>query len=191
MGPSLERSMGAQKRRVFDGLPMETVEIGSGVGANLPYLPAGGTLIALEPNRAMHDRLRAAARLHGVRLELRERTAEQTGLDEASVDCVISSLVLCTVRDPAAVLAEIRRVLRPGGTFRFAEHVAAPDGTATRAVQRLIRRPWAWTFEGCSCERDLERAVRSAGFTRVDVERYRIRSPLLSFNTHIAGVATA
>jgi SAM-dependent methyltransferase len=191
VGPSLEQSMGPQKQRVFRELPPEVVEIGSGVGANLAYIPKGGTLVALEPNRAMHERLHTAARQQGVQLDLRERTAERTGLETASADCVISSLVLCTVRDPAIVLAEVRRVLRPGGTFRFAEHVAAEAGSATRAAQRLLRRPWAWTFEGCSCERDLEAAIRSAGFAHVELERYRISSPLLPFNTHIAGIATA
>jgi ubiquinone/menaquinone biosynthesis C-methylase UbiE len=143
----------------------------------------------VEPNRHMHARLRAAADRAGVRLDLRERLAERTGLADQSVDTVISSLVLCTVQDPDAVLAEVRRILRPGGTFRFVEHVAAPDGTRTRRVQRLLRRPWAWTFEGCSCERDLEGALRASGFARVDVERYRIRTPFLPFNTQIAGVA--
>ena len=191
MGPTLERSLHRQKRRVFAGLPDRVVEIGAGVGANLAYLPAGSALVAIEPNRYMHDRLRDAAREHGVRLDLRDRMAERTGLPDHSVDAVISSLVLCSVHDPAAVLAEIRRVLRPGGTFRFVEHVVAADGTATRAAQRMLRRPWAWTFEGCSCERDLEQAVRAAGFASVEVEHFRIHTPFLPFNTQIAGTARA
>jgi SAM-dependent methyltransferase len=191
MGPYLERSLRRRKQRVFAGLPQEVVEIGSGVGANLGYLPAGATLVALEPNRYMHAQLRAAARRRGVRLDVRERMAEQTGLPDRSVDCVISSLVLCTVEDPAAVLSEILRILRPGGTFRFLEHVVARPGTATRASQRILRRPWAWTFEGCSCERDLEQIIRAAGFATVDIERYRIHTPFLPFNTHIAGTARA
>lgn len=191
MGPYLERSMGRRKRRVFAGLPQQVVEIGSGVGANLAYLPAGATLVAIEPNRHMHAQLRTAARRHGVRLELRERMAERTGLADHSVDAVISSLVLCTVEDPAAVLAEIQRILRPGGTFRFTEHVVARSGTATRSAQRILRRPWAWTFEGCSCERDLEHDIRAAGFAGVEIERYRIHTPFLPFNTHIAGIAQA
>ncbi len=191
MNPYLERSFGDHKRRVFAGLPREVVEIGPGVGANLPYLPAGSTLHAIEPNQYMHAQLRDAAQEHGVQLDLRERMAEQTGLADDSADAVISSLVLCSVQDPEAVLAEIRRILRPGGTFRFVEHVVAPVGTATRAAQRLFRRPWAWTFEGCSCERDLEHMVRDAGFDSVTIDRYRIHSPFLPFNTHIAGIAKA
>jgi len=189
MAPYLEGTLRRRKQRLFADLPEQVVEIGPGVGANLRYLPADGTLIALEPNRYMHPRLRAAAERRGIRLDLQERMAEHTGLDDRSVDTVISSLVLCSVRDPAAVLAEVRRILRPGGSFRFLEHVVARPGTVTRAAQRLLRRPWAWTFEGCSCERDLEAAVRAAGFSSVEVERYRIATPFIPFNTHIAGVA--
>ncbi|QNE35772.1 class I SAM-dependent methyltransferase [Leifsonia shinshuensis] len=189
MDPYIEHHLRPHKQRAFAGLPREVVELGSGVGANLRYLPPGAALIAVEPNRHMHARLRAAAVRAGVRLDLRERLAESTGLPDNSVDTVISSLVLCTVLDPDAVLAEVRRILRPGGAFRFVEHVAAPDGTPTRVAQRLVRRPWAWTFEGCSCERDLEGALRAAGFASVEVERYRVRTALLPFNTQIAGVA--
>lgn len=190
LGPVIELATGSRKRRVFAGLPSEVVELGSGVGANLRHLPAGATLVAIEPNRAMHAGLRAASARHGVRLDLRERLVEQTGLPDASTDAVISSLVLCSVRDPDAVLAEVRRILRPGGSFRFAEHVVAPRRGLTRLAQRVLRRPWAWTFEGCSCERDLEGAIRAAGFARVEVERFRVRTPFIPFNTHIAGVAT-
>ena len=191
MGPYLERNLRRHKRRVFAGLPRTVVELGSGVGANVRYLQPGSTLIAIEPNLPMHRRLRTAAERHGVRLDLRASVAEQTGLPGGSADSVISSLVLCTVADPAGVLAEVRRILRPGGTFRFVEHVAAPAGTVTRAFQRALRRPWAWTFEGCSCERDLAGLVRAAGFARVDLEPYRLHTAFIPFNTQIAGVAHA
>jgi len=191
MGPYLEWHLRRRKRRVFAQLPSTVVELGSGVGANLRHVPERSTLIAIEPNPHMHPRLRAAAAKRGVRLDLRERMAEQTGLPEHSVDAVISSLVLCSVADPAAVLDEVRRILRPGGAFRFVEHVVARPRTFTRWTQRVLRRPWAWTFEGCSCERDLEAVVRAAGFSSVEVERYRVHTPFVPFNTHIAGVATA
>ncbi|MFG1603436.1 class I SAM-dependent methyltransferase [Actinoplanes sp. NPDC049265] len=191
LGPYIDRSVRRHKQRVYADLPSTVVEIGAGVGANLRYLAPGTTLIAIEPNRPMHGRLAAAAGRRGVRLDLRERVAERTGLPGGSADAVISSLVLCTVADPGEVLAEVRRILRPGGTFRFVEHVAAPDGTLTRGLQRALRRPWAWTFEGCSCERDLAAQVRGAGFSRVDVRAYRLHSPFVPFNTQIAGIAYA
>jgi SAM-dependent methyltransferase len=191
MGPFLEWNLRPHKRRVFADLPRTVVELGAGVGANLGYLPPGSTLVAVEPNVPMHRRLRAAAERHGVRLDLRARVAEDTELPDQSVDCVISSLVLCTVADPAEVLAEVRRILRPGGTYRFVEHVAAQAGTPTRALQRALRRPWAWTFEGCSCERDLAAVLRAAGFTSLDMVPYRLHTPFVPFNTQLAGVAHA
>ena len=189
MGGYINWHMNPRKSTAFADLPSTVVELGAGVGANLRYLPPGARLVAIEPNPHMHARLRQAAGAHDVDLEIHSVVAERIDLPDASVDAVISSLVLCSVRDPDAVLAEVRRILRPGGRFSFAEHVAAKSGTPTRVVQRILRRPWAWVFEGCSCERDLAGAVESAGFTSVDLTHYRIRSPLVPFNTHIAGTA--
>jgi SAM-dependent methyltransferase len=191
MGGVINWHMRGAKRRVFADLPSAVVELGSGVGANLRHLPAGARLTAIEPNPHMHKRLRRAARRRGVDLEIRSVVGERIDLPDASVEAVISSLVLCTVRDPDAVLAEVRRILVPGGRFSFAEHVAARRRTPTRWSQRILRRPWAWVFEGCSCERDLANVIESAGFARVDLDGYRIHSPFLPFNTHIAGTATA
>jgi len=191
MGGYINWHMHTRKSAAFADLPPTVVELGAGVGANMRYLPVDARLIAIEPNPYMHTRLRRAARSRGVDLQIRSVVGERIDLPDASVDAVISSLVLCSVRDPDAVLAEIRRVLRPGGRFSFAEHVAAERGTPTRWTQRIVRRPWAWIFEGCSCERDLAGVIQSAGFTNVDLSRYRIRSPFLPFNTHIAGTAIA
>ncbi len=191
MGAYIDWHMHTHKDTVFADLPPTVVELGAGVGANMRYLPVGARLIAIEPNPYMHTRLRRAARSRGVDLEIRSVVGERIDVPDGSADAVISSLVLCTVSDPGAVLAEVRRVLRPGGRFSFAEHVAAKRGTPTRWTQRILRRPWAWIFEGCSCERDLARVIQSAGFTTVELSHYRIRSPLLPFNTHIAGTAIA
>jgi SAM-dependent methyltransferase len=191
MGSYINWHMHPNKATTFADLPPTVVELGAGVGANMRYLPVNARLIALEPNPYMHTRLKRAARSRGVDLEIRSVVGERIDLPDASADAVISSLVLCSVRDPNAVLAEIRRVLRPGGRFSFAEHVAAKRGTPTRWTQRILRRPWAWIFEGCSCERDLASVIQSASFTSVDLTHYRIRSPFLPFNTHIAGTAIA
>ncbi len=190
MGGYLDWLMRSRKQRVFANAPGEIVELGSGVGANFRYLPPGTRVIAVEPNPAMHHRLLARAARHDITLELHDVVGEQLDLPDASTDMVVSSLVLCTVRDPAQVLAEVQRVLRPGGRYAFVEHVAAKDRPVLRRIQRLVRRPWAWTFEGCSCERDLAQLIGSAGFASVDLEEYRIHSPVLPFNTHVAGIAT-
>jgi SAM-dependent methyltransferase len=189
MGPYLNWNLRTQKRRVFDQLPQRVVEIGPGVGANLRFFPADATLVAIEPNPHMHRRLKAAARRKGIHLELHDNVGERIDLADHSVDTVITSLVLCSVNDPAHVLSEIRRILRPGGRYSFVEHVAAPTRTATHLLQRVLRRPWGWTFEGCSCERDLETTIRAAGFSAVVIEPYRLHTPFIPFNTHIAGTA--
>jgi len=189
MGGYINWHMRKYKAEAFAELPHTVVELGPGVGANVRYLPAETRLIAIEPNRYMHPRLRRAASAGGVDVEIRSVVGERIDLPDASADAVISSLVLCSVRDPQAVLVEVRRVLRPGGRFSFAEHVAAKRGTPTRWSQRLLRRPWAWTFEGCSCERDLASVIRTAGFAGIDLRHYRIHSPFLPFNTQIAGTA--
>ena len=190
MGGYLDWLMRSRKQRVFAGLPEEIIELGPGVGANFRYLAPGTRVIAVEPNPAMHARLRARAARHKVELQLHDVAGEQLDLPDASAEMVVSSLVLCTVRNPARVLAEIQRVLRPGGRYAFVEHVGAKGRPVLRRVQRMVRRPWAWVFEGCSCERDLTDLIANAGFASVDIEEYRIHSPILPFNTHVAGIAT-
>jgi SAM-dependent methyltransferase len=188
-GP-LNRLLRAHKQRVFTDLPPTVVELGPGTGANLRYLPAGTRLIAVEPNPAMHARLRVRAARAQIDLELHATAGERLDLPDASVDAVISSLVLCTVPDPAGVVAEVHRVLRPGGRYAFVEHVAAAEHTALRRLQRAVRRPWSWIFEGCSCERDLRALIEDAGFAQTTISDYRLHGPFLPANTQIAGVAT-
>lgn len=190
MGGYLDWLMRSRKQRVFANVPREIVELGPGVGANFRYLPPCTRVLAIEPNPAMHGRLRARAARHEISLELHDVVGEHLDLPDASADMVVSSLVLCTVEDPARVLAEVLRVLRPGGRYAFVEHVSAGGRPVLRRIQRLVRRPWAWVFEGCSCERNLSDVIASAGFASLDLEEYRIHSPILPFNTHVAGIAT-
>jgi SAM-dependent methyltransferase len=182
---------GRHKQDAFDGLRAGTVlEIGPGTGANIDYLPAGAHLIAVEPSLAMHDRLRERCVAAGIQLTILATGAESIPLPDESVDEVICSLVLCTVADPARALAEIRRVLRPGGRFRFVEHVAAPRRGLRRAVQRAIRRPWGWLFEGCRPDRPTPELVTVAGFADAHVQRRRLRhSVFFPVNSAAWGVA--
>jgi SAM-dependent methyltransferase len=183
------------KRSAFDGLAGgpaggTILEIGAGTGANIDYLPAGAKLIALEPSLAMHDRLRQRCDAAGIVVTIMAGGAEAIPLPDASVDEVICSLVLCTVADPARALAEVRRVLRPGGRFRFVEHVAAPGRGIRRGIQRAIRRPWGWLFEGCRPDRHTPDLVVTAGFSRVHMARRKFRNSLFfPVNTAAWGVA--
>lgn len=181
---------GRRKQQLFADLPPTVVEIGPGTGANLRYYRPGTRLIAAEPNRHMHAWLRRAAQRYDIELELRDEGAEAIGLPDASVDAVVSTLVLCTVPDPAKALAELRRILRPGGRFLFVEHVRAGRGhPVLRLVQRSVARPWRWFFEGCDVLRDTEAALNRTGWTHLDVQRQHVPTVFLPINTQISGTA--
>jgi len=177
------------KRELFGGLPHTVLEIGAGDGANFRYLGRGTHVIALEPNLHMHPYLRAAAARHGVTVDVRADVAEHIPLADGSVEAVVASLVLCTVSDPARALAEIRRVLQPGGRFWCIEHVAAAEGTALALAQRLLRRPWRWLFEGCETQRHTEELLRAGGFESVEVQPFTLRTALVPIRSQIAAVA--
>lgn len=180
------------KRHAFAGVQRgDVVELGAGVGANFSFIPAGSRVLAVEPNEAMHPGLVERAAERGVDIELVATSAEALPFPDSSVDEVICSLVLCTVDDPEAVIAEVLRVLRPGGTFRFVEHVAAPAASPRRWIQTAIARPWAWVYEGCRLCRHTESLIEQAGFGRTDIIRRRFRwSVFFPVNSAISGTAT-
>ena len=166
------------------------VELGAGTGANARWFADGVHVIAVEPNPHMHERLRAAAERHAVDLEIRTVRGESIDVEDASVDAVVGTLLLCGVDDPARVIAEAHRVLRPGGTYFFVEHVVAPDASLTRRVQSVFRRPNAWLFNGCRIDQDTESLLRAGPFDRVDVDRID-RGPRAAYVRHqIVGTAT-
>jgi SAM-dependent methyltransferase len=186
----LHRRLGAQKRALFTDLPPLVVELGAGAGASMRYLAPGTHLVAIEPNPHAHEALRRKAARYGIALEIRAERAEATGLAAASVDAVICTLVLCTVEDQAAALAEVHRILRPGGRFVFVEHVASEPGPI-RAVQRLVRRPWRYVFDGCCLDRDTAAAISATGFADVQIEEGRFGGVFVPVWPQISGIAVA
>jgi SAM-dependent methyltransferase len=96
-------------------------------------------------------------------LVLVKTSAEALPFPDSSVDEVICSLVLCTVDDPTATIAEVLLVLRPGGTFRFVEHVAAHPTSPRRWIQSAIAKPWSWLYEDCQLCRDTGHLIEHAG----------------------------
>jgi SAM-dependent methyltransferase len=185
----MHRKYGPLKRDLFGGLPRDVVEIGAGAGANFRYLARGTRVVALEPNLALHDTLREVAARRGVAVDVRDAVAEELPLADASADAVISSLVLCTVASPERAVAEIRRVLRPGGRLWALEHVAAAEGTAMARFQRLVRRPWGHLLGGCDPHRDTARVLQQAGFASVELTRLTIRSAFVPIWPHLVAVA--
>lgn len=162
----------ALKKSLFEEAPQTVVELGSGTGANLRYLPEGSELIAIEPNIHMHPVLIKNAAKYGVKLDLRGLCGEQLDLPDDSVDFVFCTLVLCTVENPQQVIDEVRRVLKPGGRFVCIEHVKAPKSTFIGRIQNGIRRPWLWFFEGCDLCRNTGHLLETANFKSVKVDKF-------------------
>lgn len=187
----IHRQYGRRKTAAIGAMTGTVAEIGPGTGVNMRYYAPGVEVIAIEPNPHMHAALTDAAVQHGVELEIRGLTGERLDLPDNSVDGVVATLVLCGVDDPVAVLGEIRRILKPGGTYFFLEHVAAPSRTGTALAQRLLKRPHRWLFNGCEVDRSTADLLGAAGFSAIDINA-RDAGPMGLYTRHqIVGTATA
>ncbi|MHB1509323.1 MAG: class I SAM-dependent methyltransferase [Acidimicrobiales bacterium] len=148
----------------------EVLEIGAGTGANLSHYHGVERVVAAEPDPAMRTRLTARLDRAAVPVEVSDAPAEHLGLPDASVDTVVSTLVLCSVADPDATLAELRRVLRPGGQLLVLEHVRG-EGRRAR-WQDLVTPLWRQVGAGCHPNRDTVAAIERAGFHLDHQERF-------------------
>jgi SAM-dependent methyltransferase len=204
-GPSLIQRLGAagydrafdhvdplggadHRRRLVAHAAGEVLEIGAGTGRNLALYRTATRVVALEPAPGMRARAERAARAARVVVEVADGRAEHLPFPAAAFDTVVASLVLCTVPDPTHALTEARRVLRPGGTLRFYQHVRAEDPRLARWQDRL-ERPWGWLAAGCHPNRDIVAAITAAGFRVLELDRFdfHIMPPLV--RPHVLGVA--
>lgn len=178
------------KNDLIGGLSGTVLEIGAGTGRNFARLAPGTEWIGLEPDRRARAKLRSSAARHGRReATILDAPAEAIPLDDASVDAVVSTVVLCSVDDQDAALAEVARVLRPGGRLVFFEHVAASPGTWTRRLQR-VWAPFSRRFDrGCDPVRDTEAAIGRANLAFVEVRRFPLPAGLGLTVPFIAGYA--
>ena len=180
----------------LDGLEREFVgrvrgrvlEIGAGDGENFGAFDPGIEWQGLEPDAKRREELATRAREWRHTAEPMDALAESIPLPDHSVDAVVGTYVLCSVGDQAAALAEVRRVLVPGGRVIFVDHVIAPPRTLKRAVQRVATPIAKRVCHGCHWDRDTERALAEAGFLATDIRRLRVRSspfgpvPMLLFD---------
>ncbi|NLH06841.1 MAG: class I SAM-dependent methyltransferase [Chloroflexi bacterium] len=154
----------------------DVLEIGAGTGGNLPFYPPGVRLTLLEPNPYMIRYLDGNCTAHAADCAaIVEGIGERLPFPANSFDTVLTTHVLCSVRDQSEVLAEVRRVLRPGGRFLFIEHVAAQPGTLNHRAQHAINPVWQWVGDGCHLTRDTGAAIRAAGFEHVEIRPYNVR----------------
>lgn len=175
------------KRKFLPTLHGNVLEIGPGTGPNLQYYSRAVRWFGIEPNIAMTAYLWQEAQRLGFAANLCEGTAEKLPAADNSMDAVVSTLVLCSVRQPGQAIQEILRVLKPGGQFVFIEHVAAPRGTFRRSMQSFVRPVWSFAADGCQPNRETWTLVEGAGFSHVELEHFHLDVPIVG--PHIAGVA--
>lgn len=148
------------------------LEVGAGTGANFSHYPQQVRhVIAVEPEPRLRAIAERAATQAAVPVEVREGEAGALPVPDGSVDGVVASLVLCTLPDVPRALAEMRRILRPGGRLHFYEHVKASEHRLARR-QRILNVIWPIIGGGCSLTRDTEQAIIDAGFELETVRRF-------------------
>ncbi|MFE6026532.1 class I SAM-dependent methyltransferase [Streptomyces niveus] len=182
----------AHRAELLTGLSGRVVEIGAGNGLNFAHYPAAvSEVVALEPERGLRQLAVGAAMRAGVSVDVRPGTAEALPVEDAGFDAAVASLVLCTVRDVPKALAEIRRVLRPGGELRFFEHGLAPQRRLATVQRALDRTVWPKLMGGCHTARDTLAAIREAGFEFGAYRALRVpeSGPLLPTSPCVLGVA--
>jgi SAM-dependent methyltransferase len=149
-----EAGLGEMRRELLAGAGGRVLEIGAGTGVNLDLYPNRvEELVLLEPDPHMAKRLRAKLAAARRAATVVESPAERVPYEDASFDTAVATLVLCTIPDPTAALAEASRVLKPGGKLLFVEHVRSENPGLARWQDRL-EKPWRFLGDGCHCNRD-------------------------------------
>lgn len=161
----------AHRSHLARGISGRVLDVGSGTGANLPYYPPQAQVVGIEPDPHMLRRARARAGRMGRPVELLQVGAEALPFPDASFDAAVATLVFCTIPDPDRALAELRRVLRPGGELRFLEHVRA-DSPRWARFQDFVTPLWKRIGAGCHPNRDTVAAIERAGFRIRELERF-------------------
>ncbi len=180
-----------RRRELVSGLSGRVLELGAGSGANFAHYPAEvSELVAIEPEAYLREQARLAAVRAPVEVTLIDAVADALPVEDASVDAAVVSLVLCSVPDQARALAELARVLRPGGELRYYEHVLSSRPSVARSQRAVDRLFWPRAFGGCHTARDTPGAIAAAGFAIEREQRLWVGPKLaVPVGTHAIGIA--
>ncbi|UJW29789.1 class I SAM-dependent methyltransferase [Saccharothrix sp. AJ9571] len=191
LAKAMERGgMAEHRQTLLDGLSGTVVEVGAGDGMNFGHYPPEVTrVLAVEPEPRLRTLARSAAARAPVPIEVVDGLADQLPVGDGGADAVVTSLVLCSVADPAAALREFRRVLAPGGRLRFLEHVRA-DTSGLARVQRLMDATiWPRLAGGCHTGRDTVTTIEHNGFRIEHLEKFRFPDAATPTSFHVRGIA--
>src|SRR5918999_1545611 len=160
------------RRELLSGLHGRVVELGAGSGPNFRLYPATvDEIVAVEPEDYLRGKAQEAAERSGHSISLVDALADELPFADASFDAAVAALVLCSVPSQGNALAELRRVVRPGGELRFYEHVVAGAPRCAR-FQRAVGRVTPHLAGGCHPDRDTGAAIEEAGFRVERVRRF-------------------
>jgi ubiquinone/menaquinone biosynthesis C-methylase UbiE len=177
LSQAIEPQTSTYRPELLAGLSGRVLEVGAGNGLNFAHYPATVTeVIAVEPEPHLRALAETTAASAPVPIRVAPGTADKLPAADGSVDAVVASLVLCSVPDQATALAELYRVLRPGGELRFLEHLRADTPGMARA-QRVADTIWPLLFGGCHTSRDTLTTITAAGFQLTRHRRFRLPDP--------------
>jgi len=175
MGPPEKAVLRGHRKALLDRVKGRVLEIGGGTGANLPFYSGGiEELVITEPEEPMARRLERKLGDYPLATRVVRARAEELPFEDESFDFVVSTLVLCTVDDPARALREIHRLLKPNGQLLFVEHVRSDQPRLARWQDRLhglqVR-----VGHGCHCNRPTLESIKGAGFSIAELEHDTLR----------------
>lgn len=185
------RGAAEHRRKLLAGLNGRVIEMGAGSGANFAHYPSTvSEVVAVEPERYLRERAQQAAADAAVAVSVVDGVGDCLPGEAGSFDAGVATLVLCTVPDQRSALAELHRVIRPGGELRFYEHVVG-HGKFESRLQRLADATfWPHVAGGCHMARDTTTGIEQAGFAIETCERFPFSPALfLPPDPHILGIA--
>ena len=192
----LESSIGGEdaakeRAKALEPTYGEVLEVGFGTGLNLAHYPRSvARLVAIDPEEMLPQKVSERIAAAPFPVELIRQSGERLPFEANRFDCVVTTWTLCTIDDPASALREMRRVLKPGGSYVFYEHGRSADPKVAR-LQDWVNPLWKFTGIGCGCtiNRPIDYLISQAGFRILSLERYVLRRPRIMLEMY-RGAAT-